>query len=161
MWFRAGRANHEGLLKEFSRVSAGIEDAAALVGRQRGRPIRLLPGEFGSGTLSGLWIACDSTDYIVHPSDALPTRRTAIIAHELAHMLLRHEPQTTIEGAEQLAKVLAPTLDPSIARRLLARHAECTPEEIEAERLGTELLARLSLSTSAMSQDPILHRLLA
>lgn len=160
MWFRGDKSKRANPLAAFPPVPC-IEEAVALVAQQRGRKIKLLPWDLGPGTLSGLWVVCESVDYIVHPADALPTRRTAIIAHELAHMLLNHEPQSSVGGAEQIAKALAPTLDSRVVRRLLARHAEDSPDEAAAERLGTEILARLSLAASSSPQDPMLGRLLA
>lgn len=149
-----GRA--AGPLSSWEDVST-IDDAVMRMQQDRGRRIELLQWSFTEGTLSGLWAAARVNDYIVYPQDALPTRRAAIIAHELAHMILGHEPQERVEGTEQLVRLLAPTLDPQIVCRMLARHSENTPEEIAAEQLGTEMLSRLQIGSRI---DPLLDRLL-
>ena len=61
---------------------------------------------------SGLWISTPAADYIVCAASATPTRRAAIVCHELAHMLLGHEPEVgQAEAVQAVAQILAPNVD--------------------------------------------------
>src|SRR5690349_17683563 len=73
-------------------ASGRLEDLVANVALRSGRPLRLLPFDLGRDEPTGLWISTDSADYVVYPSAASAAQRTAIVCHELAHMLLQHQP---------------------------------------------------------------------
>ena len=119
----------------------GFVDAVA---RSRGRPIVLLGAAFEADAPSGVWIVTELRDYIAYPSDASAARRAAIVCHEVAHMLLGHDPPAGTGGLASLAAAAAPTLDPDVAARFLARHGYACGEEADAEGLGTRLAAELA-----------------
>jgi hypothetical protein len=121
-----------------------VEDLVRAVGTDRGRVIRLLPVHLDARSASGMWIATPRADYVVHPMHVSAAERTAIICHELAHMLLRHRPITEDARIEQLLATVAPTIDRAVARRFLARHWYDEEAEAEAESLATHLFAELA-----------------
>ena len=138
-----------------------VEDLVETVSVSASRQVTLIPYDLGRGEPTGLWIATAAADYIVYPVSASPAERTAIICHELSHILLRHEPEGEAARLSELAAVVAPDIDPSIAQRMLARHGYRQDVEVEAEILATRLVARLSTfaEQARVSQDTISDRL--
>jgi hypothetical protein len=142
-------------------ASGEVDELVANVSGLRGRPVQLLPFDVGPGCPSGLWIATDRADYVVFPADASSAERTAIICHELAHMLLNHQPQAKAERLSQMAELVAPDVDPGVARRFLGRHGYLEVVEAEAEHLATVLVTRLARSSEAYAvrRDAVSDRL--
>jgi hypothetical protein len=95
----------------------------------RGRPIRLVPMR-GLTDVCGLWIAAD-VDVIGYEQNTTRPHQDHIILHELGHMLCDHYP-TSLTPAEQ-ARMLLPSLDPAMVRRVLGRTGYGSAEEREAE----------------------------
>lgn len=124
-------------------TSGLVEDLVDAVGAAQERSIRLLPFRLSDIEPTGLWIATEGADYVVYPEDATAAERVAIICHELSHILLHHEPPG--EGAQlaQMAALVAPDIDPVVARRILARHGYAQEAEVEAEAFGTVLVTHL------------------
>lgn len=120
------------------------------LGKHRGRPIRILPQKLGGGRpTSGFWLPAEHADYLVVDQPTTPSRRNAIVCHEVAHMLLGHEPDTA-SGAIAAA---APDLSPELVTRALGRHGYATDDEAEAEQLGTLIGAeqlRLQINSSRL-----------
>ncbi len=115
-----------------------IDGFVSAVAAYRGRAMRVLNYPLDAAGPSGLWIGTSSGDYIVCSADTTPTRRAAIVCHELAHMLLGHEPEVGDAAAAQaVARVLAPDVDPLVAARFLARHGYEGPAEEDAEAAAT------------------------
>jgi hypothetical protein len=123
-------------------ATGDLADLVAEVARRRGRPVHLLPASLGPDAPSGMWVSTDRADYVVFPDEATPARRTSVVCHELAHMLLEHEPQDGAQTA--LAAAAAPTIDSAVAARMLMRHAYASRQERDAELLGTRLAAALA-----------------
>lgn len=121
----------------------------------------MLPFDLDAGSPSGLWIATAQADYIVFPADASASERTAIICHELAHMLLDHRPEAEVDRLAQLVAMVAPTVDPTVAGRFLTRHGYADGAEAEAEQLATVLVTQLSRNaqTEALRSDAVSDRL--
>lgn len=109
----------------------GLLDALS---HERGRRIHLLPQTFMGRPTSGLWLPTKAADYLVIDDPTTPSRRAAIICHEVAHILLGHSPDTT---TSDLVAAAMPNLSPELIARALARHAYATEDEAEAEELGT------------------------
>jgi hypothetical protein len=84
-----------------------VEDLVEAVSAAQEWPVRLLPFDLGRGAPSGLWIATGAADYIVYPSGASAAERTAIICHELSHILLQHEPVGETAQLAQTAAMVA------------------------------------------------------
>ena len=138
-----------------------LDDLVHAVGQDRCRLIRLLPFHLGAQSLTGLWVATDQADYIVYPTNASAAERTAIVSHELSHMLLLHPPAGGADQLGQLAALLAPSIDPSVVRRFFARHGYARREEADAETLATVLVTQLTRNRerSELSHDQTLDRL--
>lgn len=137
----ADRAARKGLalLPADGDLDAFIDAVAA----DRGRQIIVLEYPLGDSAASGLWLTTADVDYLVVSSGAALSRRTAILCHELAHMLLGHDADA--EAADALTAV-APDISPEVRGRFLARtayeaHTECDAEEVGTS-LATELLRR-------------------
>ena len=118
-------------------LDALIEAVAA----ERGRPIHVMSAALGADAPSGLWVSTSRRDYIVHPDDATPTRRTAIICHELAHMLLDHDPGQVAGDTATFLTHIAPDIPAAIRARFLARHGYEAELEADAEHVATRLTA--------------------
>lgn len=142
-------------------ANGAVDDLVTAVGRTRRRVIHLLDVDLGPGEPTGMWIATDQADYVVHPADASAAERTAVICHELAHMLLGHQPQAEGDSSVRMATVVAPDIDPEVAQRFLRRHGYAEPVEAEAEHLGTLLVAQLARNAEAhvVRRDAVSDRL--
>ena len=75
------------------------------VSRSRQRPIHLQTYPLSTGDPTGFWLSTPAADYIIVPDSASGARRDAIIGHELAHIVLEHDPQPTtqLHGLSTLA----------------------------------------------------------
>jgi hypothetical protein len=120
---------------------------------QRGRPIRLLPLAGLTG-VCGLWIATDTTDFIAYEQHTTPPHQDHIVLHEIGHMLCEHYP-ATVTPAEQ-ARLLLPSLDPAMVRRVLGRTGYTSVEEQEAEIFASLVGQRREF---ARTSDPLTDRL--
>lgn len=109
----------------------GLLDALSV---ERGRRIHVLPHRFTGRPTSGLWLPTKRADYLVIDEPTTPSRRAAIICHEVAHILLGHTPDIT--SSEVIASAM-PDLSPELIARALARHAYASEDEANAEELGT------------------------
>ena len=138
-----------------------VDDLVLRVGRSRSRSITLLPFHLDAGAPSGLWVTTAQADYIVFPSDATSSERTAIVCHELAHMLLDHQPEAEVDRLAQLVALVAPTIDPKVAAQFLTRHGYADGAEAEAEQLATLLATQLARNAeaSAVRLDAVSDRL--
>ncbi|MDH6119517.1 hypothetical protein ABH930_004274 [Kitasatospora sp. GAS204A] len=69
-----------------------LEEFCAAIGRERGRPLRLLPLENAAGAdlPCGLWVGLDTADLIFYEAGAAPILKAQIVLHEVSHMLLGH-----------------------------------------------------------------------
>ncbi|MEV7096428.1 hypothetical protein AB0M80_26615 [Amycolatopsis sp. NPDC051045] len=139
------------LLNELGiRPPLDVLELCRTVGKQRGRPIRLIahripvPGPFGA------WIATGQADYIVYQQDTSKAHQRHIILHELGHMLAGH--RTTAED-DSLVTALTPDaappgdlreqypdLAPEPIRQALRRTSYDTDQEREAETVATIIL---------------------
>jgi hypothetical protein len=142
-------------------ANGAIDDLVAAVGQERGRPLSLLAAELGPMAPTGMWVATDHADYIVYPADASSAERAAVICHELAHMLLGHQPEAQMDRVSQMARTVAPSIDPDVARRILQRHGYAEQVEADAERLATVLVTKLARNAEAIAvrRDAVSERL--
>lgn len=138
---RAGRS----LIREDGTIDA-LVDALA---RQRGRCIRVLEVPLTGNAPSGAWIPTAEHDYFLLPAGASPTRRCAILCHEIGHILLHHEPAFHSSLSPSLLRTLAPSLPAETTRRVLQRTGYTNRAEAAAEYVGTSLAAALDDRTRA------------
>ncbi|MFG1643918.1 hypothetical protein ACGFMK_26810 [Amycolatopsis sp. NPDC049252] len=120
---------------------------------RRGRPIRLVPLP-GLTDVCGLWIATDTTDFIGYEQHTTPPHQDHIVLHEIGHMLCEHYP-VSVTPAEQ-ARLLLPSLDPAMVRRVLGRTGYTSVEEQEAEIFASLVGGRAEF---ARTSDPLTDRL--
>lgn len=111
------------------------------VGEARGRPIRLMPYPLTTGDPTGFWLSYPTVDYIIVPESATGERLDAIIGHEVAHIVLGHEPLV----ASQAADALTPNTSTALVTRFLPRHGYEQAIEREAETLATRLIAYIEV----------------
>ncbi len=139
-----------------------IDGFVSAVAAHRGRPMRVLNYPLDAAGPSGLWIGTSSGDYIVCSADTTPTRRAAIVCHELAHMLLGHEPEVgDVQAVQAVVQVLAPDVDPLVAARFLARHGFEGPAEEDAEAAATVFVTAAAhrQRAAATASDRVSERL--
>lgn len=116
-----------------------LDELAVRLSQERGRPLRIIRQAMPPGAASGLWISTRSTDYVIIDAKASPTRASAILCHEFAHMILGHKGWALDES--QLAMALAPEVAPQVAARFLARESYGGNQEHDAEEVGTLVAA--------------------
>jgi hypothetical protein len=119
------------------------------VALSRGRPIHLLTYPLSTGDPTGYWLHKDTADFIIVPDRANGARRDAIIGHEIAHIVLGHEPQptTNLRGLSELV----PNLSPDLVTLYLPRHGYNVEIERQAETLATHLITYIE----TRSRDPL------
>ena len=111
------------------------------VAQNRGRPINLISYSLTSDDPTGYWLSYPDRDVIVVPDSAAGSRRDAIIAHELAHMMLGHLPMQAA-GVDDPSALTA-NMSPDLVARFLPRHGYQPIIEKEAESLSTLLMAHI------------------
>lgn len=131
------------------------------VADHRGRPIRLLASELDEDEGSGWWAATGTADYIGYRAGSSEAERTIIVCHELAHMLLHHQPARIESRAAALGPVVAPHISPEVVRAILGRHGYQHQDEADAEILGTQLVTELDRQAEqrSLSGDTVSDRL--
>ena len=127
------------------------------VAEHRGRPIQLLTYPLSSDDPTGFWLSTADTDYIVIPETAGGSRRDAIIGHELAHIVLGHDPLPANDTAGLAA--VAPSSSPELVGRFLPRQGYGADIEREAETLATRLIAYVNARTTDAGTVTELDRL--
>ncbi|AHH95738.1 hypothetical protein [Kutzneria albida] len=120
-----------------------ISELCARLGRQRGRPIKLISYPIPADGPFGLWLRDETTDYIVYQRHTTEPHQKHIILHEVGHILADHPSD---EDADDLAQLLnrpkaggAGQL-PDTADGLRRRTAYDQREEHEAETVATIIL---------------------
>ena len=143
-------------------TSGDIDGFVDAVSGHRRRPLRVMDYPLDPAGPSGLWISTPAADYIVCAASATPTRRAAIVCHELAHMLLGHEPEVgQAEAVQAVAQILAPDVDPSVVSRFLTRHRYEASAERDAEAVATAFVtaAASRQRVAATATDRVSERL--
>ncbi len=132
------RARAIALGERLMPANGSIDGFVVAVAAHRGRSVRVISHLLDAAGPSGFWIGTSTGDYLVCSADATPTRRAAIVCHELAHMLLGHEPEVgDTEALSLVSTVLAPDVDASVAARFLTRHGYAGVAEEDAEAAAT------------------------
>lgn len=115
----------------------------AAVEREHGRKLVHLEVDLSGSSLSGAWIPSGGTDYLLSPKGAPPTRASAVICHELAHILLGHDPAFHLGGTIQKIEAALEHVSPATVQRMLARTGYTDRQERNAEFFATVLHTRL------------------
>jgi hypothetical protein len=141
-WRRQRTAAREG--RSLIPSTGLVDDLVTAVGSSRGRAFRVLPVPFRGTLTSGAWVPTAHTDYLLHPDRASPTRREAVLCHELGHVLLHHDPALHDALTPELIGQVAPSISVSTARAMLFRSSYTNQEETDAEFVGTILATALA-----------------
>lgn len=123
------------LAKRLMPADGSLAGLLANLSEYRGREIHVLTRQFGGQPTSGLWLPTERADYLVIDDPTTPSRRAAIICHEVAHILLGHEAQAG--ESSSIASAAAPDLSPELVTRALARHSYANEAEADAEHTAT------------------------
>ncbi|EFL19285.1 predicted protein [Streptomyces sp. C] len=131
-----------------------IDEVVSAVSAHRGMPIRILhlPLKY---PLTGGLLQGPGELIVVVDKDSPSILRNFVIAHELAHAFLGHDPETAGHDLQdELLASLAPALNPKVARMMLARtyfdgaepgHSHgASPPEREAETLGRLIVSMIT-----------------
>lgn len=110
-----------------------IEKFAELVGERRGRPVVLQP--MVGAQPPAYCVPKTDVDVVRYEAGTGAFHRDHLILHELAHLLLEHDPGRFWDSG---AEVLLPDLDLDVVRsRMFARGSYDCPAEHEAELFAT------------------------
>lgn len=139
------------LAKRLMPTDGDMVGLLANLAQHRGREIHVLARDFAGQPTSGLWISAERADYLVIDDPTTPSRRAAIICHEVAHILLGHRAQA---GGAALIAAAAPDLSPELIARAMARHSYATQEEVEAEALATQIATEQAVRCRSTQPGP-------
>lgn len=135
----------------------------ANVSQHRGRPINVVNYDFGAESkISGAWRAGGDDDTILIAATATGLRREAIVAHEVAHMMLGHSPADLgFVGEAAMADVMPMMLvaDSELARKFLFRHAYERAAEADAERLATLIITAITAGPANLTAQHVTNSL--
>ena len=141
--------------------TGNLTEFVAAVAADRSRPITLLDCDLPADAPSGLWLQLAEADYIVCARSVSAEHRRVVICHELAHMLLDHQPQDRRIDTSSIA----PSIDLDVAARFFTRHGYEDDAEADAETLATVLASELAerelgvLVAMARTRDNVSARL--
>ena len=143
MDLRAVRRRCESTLRDVSVPSPfDVRAFTATVSARRGRPIHLLPKSAQVGPC-GVWLAMPNADYVFFENATSPLHREHIVLHELGHLLRNHAPTEVID--DRVLRLLLPSLDVDVVRRVMGRTNYSAVEEQEAEMIASLVLDRVEL----------------
>lgn len=118
------------------------------VGQKTGRDVRHMVVAFPPHTVSGLWIATETTDYILCEQHTSSWHRLLITSHETWHLLKGHYYGLDQPGV--LAGIELTSLDPSALGRIMAGRG---PYDAKAER-EADLFASMLLTKLTRGRHP-------
>lgn len=122
------------LFVEGLQISTKADGPAALcaaVAEHLDRPVALLPMPLPPQAPCGVVLSMPNRYYIAYDAQTSPLHQRHIVAHELGHLLAGH-----LAGAlsnSELARLLAPELDPKLVAAILGRSGYDERTEWEAE----------------------------
>jgi hypothetical protein len=115
-----------------------FNEFCATLGRDRGRPLVLVPIALPGRAPCGMWAVTDDADYIFVQKQTSPLHQALIGLHEVSHLLFGHT-ESADRGAHT-EQLLAPNLDPETVRYMLRRTHYSATAEREAELLASLIL---------------------
>jgi hypothetical protein len=120
-----------------------IAALCARMGERLGVPVRHRLVRFPPETVSGLWIATDTINYLLCEQDTSGWHQLAITGHELWHMEAEH--QATAVTAGDAAGLGPDSPDRATVARIVAARTHCAAvAEQEAELFASLLVAKVS-----------------
>ncbi|GAA2656990.1 hypothetical protein GCM10010307_71180 [Streptomyces vastus] len=131
---RNERRRVRALLKKFGLPAhPTLDQLVTAYEAQTGRELLFIERELQPGEPSGLYERYLTQDRIYYPRHTSPAHQNLVKCHELAHLLLGHQPRAT-------------TIAPDVVRRVLGRSHYDDPAEHEAETIGRVLYLELNLA---------------
>jgi hypothetical protein len=120
-----------------------IEALCRRMKRRSGRDIQHRFVSFPPDTVSGLWVATDTTDYILCEEQTSPWHQLLITGHEFWHVEADH--QATTAAWPDISHLESPTPEPTAVSRIVASRCHYNDvAEQEADLFASLLLAKLT-----------------
>lgn len=116
------------------------------LGRQRNRPIMLVPMPLPAPHPCGMWAAAQDEDLIFFDSSTTSTHQEHIILHEFGHIIRRHRGGDLRD--EDSVRGNFPNLSPALVQGMLARAGYDNVDEQEAEIIAYLLRERMQGSAA-------------
>lgn len=150
-----------------------LDAFCAALGRDRGRPVVLVPIALPGRAPCGMWAVTDDADYIFVQKQTSPLHQALIGLHEVSHLLFGHTGSDagggTSGGAQRagaeragaeragnrIDPVFAPNLDPETVRYMLRRTHYSAAAERQAELLASLILSQVGAWTPAEPARPL------
>lgn len=139
-----------------------LAEMCARLGRQLGRPIVLMSHAMVLGGLCGTWMRTAQADYVFFEEDTSLLHQQHIVFHELGHLLRRHNPVKILDA--DLARTIAPAVDPGDGFRVLGRDSYSDDDEFDAELIATLIQRRIGRQTvreAPAATDPTASEIIA
>ena len=130
-----------------------LDAFCAALGRERDRPVVLVPIALPGRAPCGMWAVTDDADYIFVQKQTSPLHQALIGLHEVAHLLFGHTGSGQTE--ERTDPVFAPNLDPETVRYMLRRTHYSAAAERQAEMLASLILAEVGAWAPAEPAGPL------
>lgn len=130
-----------------------LDAFCAALGRERDRPVVLVPIALPGRAPCGMWAVTDDADYIFVQKQTSPLHQALIGLHEVSHLLFGHTGSGQAE--ERTDPVFAPNLDPETVRYMLRRTHYSAAAERQAEMLASLILAEVGAWAPAEPAGPL------
>ena len=130
-----------------------LDAFCAALGRERDRPLVLVPIALPGRAPCGMWAVTDDADYIFVQKQTSPLHQALIGLHEVSHLLFGHTGSGQTE--ERTDPVFAPNLDPETVRYMLRRTHYSAAAERQAEMLASLILAEVGAWAPAEPAGPL------
>jgi hypothetical protein len=140
-----------------------LDAFCAALGRERDRPVVLVPIALPGRAPCGMWAVTDDADYIFVQKQTSPLHQALIGLHEVSHLLFGHTGSGVGDGTmggasgaeERTEPVFAPNLDPETVRYMLRRTHYSAAAERQAEMLASLILAEVGAWAPAEPAGPL------
>ncbi|WP_127817698.1 hypothetical protein [Microbacterium sp. CPCC 204701] len=118
-----------------------FDDLLDAMQHRRRRPLRIveLADLNDQDGICALWLETETEDLVLHAHSESALHRQQFVLPELAHMILDHGDDQTVEAPD----LLLPDIPEATRRRLLGRQDLVTEHEILAEALADHLAAAI------------------
>ncbi|MGR4879952.1 ImmA/IrrE family metallo-endopeptidase [Streptomyces sp. LARHCF249] len=112
-----------------------IGELCDYVGTLRGRQVHIVTLALPSTGPHGLWVSTATRDYIFAEERLVPVHQQQVILHELGHVVCDHDASPVM--TRDASRLLMPSLDPALVRRVMGREHGDSEAELEAELVGS------------------------
>lgn len=127
------------------KKTLAIEELCEHIGGLRQRPVRVVSLALPPVGPHGLWVSTETNDYIFVEERLVPVHQQQVILHEIGHVVCDHEASPVLTA--EASRLLLPSLDPSLVRRVMGREHADSEAEFEAELVGSLIGQRISTWT--------------